>query len=135
MLISNVIKKCKERYDKKECKHCKDCSFGNYCPNNCEVCLDYLHFPAHVPDDAPKRKYDCVHMADFYTCKYSCRYTSELTYAIKKCSDICNIDELRVLSFGCGPCTDLFALDALKEKRELSFNDVQYHGVDYSKDV
>lgn len=135
MLISNVIKKCKERYDKKECKHCKDCSFGNYCPNNCEVCLDYLHFPAHVPDDAPKRKYDCVHMADFYTCKYSCRYTSELMYAIKKCSDICNIDELRVLSFGCGPCTDLFALDALKEKRELSFNDVQYHGVDYSKDV
>ena len=55
MLISNVIKKCKERYDKKECKHCKDCSFGNYCLNNCEVCLDYLHFPAHVPDDAPKR--------------------------------------------------------------------------------
>lgn len=40
-----------------------------------------------------------------------------------------------MLSFGCGPCTDLFALDALKEKRELSFNDVQYHGVDYSKDV
>jgi len=44
MLISNVIKKCKERYDKKECKHCKDCSFGNYCLNNCEVCLDYYTF-------------------------------------------------------------------------------------------
>ena len=60
-----------------------------------------------------ERKYDCVHMADFYTCKYSCRYTSELMYAIQRCVDIQNIDKLKVLSFECGPCTDLFALDAL----------------------
>lgn len=74
-------------------------------------------------------------MADFYTCKYSCRYTSELMYAIQRCVDIQDIDELKVLSFGCGPCTDLFALDALKEKRLISFDNVQYHGVDYSKEV
>ncbi|MBQ8904939.1 MAG: hypothetical protein IJY85_01055 [Ruminococcus sp.] len=49
--------------------------------------------------------------------------------------DIQDIDELKVLSFGCGPCTDLFALDALKEKRLISFDNVQYRGVDYSKEV
>lgn len=74
-------------------------------------------------------------MADFYTCKYSCRYTSELMYAIQRCSGIQNVDELKVLSFGCGPCTDLFALDALKEKKLISFNSIKYRGVDYSKDV
>lgn len=74
-------------------------------------------------------------MADFYTCKYSCRYTSELMYAIQRCSGIQNVNKLKVLSFGCGPCTDLFALDALKEKNLISFNSIKYRGVDYSKDV
>lgn len=38
-------------------------------------------------------------------------------YAIQRCSGIQNVNKLKVLSFGCGPCTDLFALDALKEKK------------------
>ena len=56
-------------------------------------------------------------------------------YAIQRCSGIQNVDELKVLSFGCGPCTDLFALDALKEKKLISFNSIKYRGVDYRKDV
>lgn len=56
-------------------------------------------------------------------------------YAIQRCSGIQNVNKLKVLSFGCGPCTDLFALDALKEKNLISFNSIKYRGVDYSKDV
>lgn len=130
-----ILEKCINRYEKPECEQCEDCSYGEYCPHDCEKCLDYLHNPKHAPQNAPERKYDCVHMADFYTCKYSCRYTSELMYAIQRCSGIQNVDELKVLSFGCGPCTDLFALDALKEKKLISFNSIKYRGVDYSKDV
>lgn len=135
MLIHEILDKCIERYEKPECEQCEDCSYGEYCPHDCEKCLDYLHNPNHAPENAPERKYDCVHMADFYTCKYSCRYTSELIYAIKRCEDIQDIDELKVLSFGCGPCTDLFALDALQEKGLISFDNVEYRGVDYSKEV
>ncbi|MBR2883695.1 MAG: hypothetical protein IKB93_02785 [Clostridia bacterium] len=135
MLIHEILNKCIGRYEKPECEQCEDCSYGECCPHDCEKCLDYLHNPNHAPENAPERKYDCVHMADFYTCKYSCRYTSELMYAIQRCVDIQDIDELKVLSFGCGPCTDLFALDALKEKRLISFDNVQYRGVDYSKEV
>lgn len=135
MLIYEILEKCINRYEKPECEQCEDCSYGEYCPHDCEKCLDYLHNPKHAPQNAPERKYDCVHMADFYTCKYSCRYTSELMYAIQRCSGIQNVDELKVLSFGCGPCTDLFALDALKEKKLISFNSIKYRGVDYSKDV
>jgi len=135
MLIHEILNKCIGRYEKPECEQCEDCSYGECCPHDCEKCLDYLHNPNHAPENAPERKYDCVHMADFYTCKYSCRYTSELMYAIQRCVDIQDIDKLKVLSFGCGPCTDLFALDALKEKRLISFDNIQYRGVDYSKEV
>ena len=135
MLIYEILDKCIERYEKPECEQCEDCSCGEFCPHNCEKCLDYIHNPNHAPENAPERKYDCVHMADFYTCKYSCRYTSELMYAIRSCKDIKDIDELKILSFGCGPCTDLFALDALKEKGLISFDNIQYRGVDYSKEV
>lgn len=135
MLIHKILDKCIKRYEKPECEQCEDCLYGECCPHDCEKCLDYLHNPNHAPTNAPERKYDCVHMADFYTCKYSCRYTSELMYAIQRCKDLRNIKELKILSFGCGPCTDLFALDALKEKGLISFNNIQYRGVDYSEDV
>lgn len=135
MLIHKILYKCIQRYEISKYKQCEDCSYDEYCPHDCEKCLDYLHNPNHAPANAPKRKYDCVQMADFYTCKYSCRYTSELMYAIRRCKDINEIDELKVLSFGCGPCTDLFALDALKEKEQISFNNIQYRGIDYSKEV
>lgn len=135
MLIHEILDKCIDRYKKPECEQCEECSYGYYCPHDCEKCLDYLHNPNHAPTNAPERKYDCIHMADFYTCKYSCRYTSELMYSIQRCKDLRNIKELKILSFGCGPCTDLFALDALKEKGLISFNSIQYRGVDYSEDV
>ena len=74
-------------------------------------------------------------MADFYTCKYSCRYTSELIYAIERLKDLKCIDNLKVLSFGCGPCTDLFAIDYLHKNGELSYDCLEYRGIDYSRDV
>ena len=74
-------------------------------------------------------------MADFYTCKYSCRYASEIMYAIERCVDLHKLQELRVLSFGCGPCTDLFAIDELHKRKVLSYEKLKYRGVDYSKNV
>ena len=70
-----------------------------------------------------------------YTCKYSCRYASEVAYTIKRCKDLRNVEELKVLSFGCGPCTDLFAIDYLYSQGILNYKKLKYRGVDYSKNV
>ena len=74
-------------------------------------------------------------MADYYTCIYSCRYASEIIYALRQCRDIKELKTLKVLSFGCGPCTDLFAIDYLHNQRELQYDNLEYRGIDYCEDV
>ncbi|MBQ2963067.1 MAG: hypothetical protein IJE14_00270 [Clostridia bacterium] len=133
-MLETILSGCDARYET-DCEQCEDCSYGEYCPHDCEKCLDFIHNPSHSEPGSPKRKYDCAHMADFYTCKYSCRYASEIMYAIERCVDLHNLQKLRVLSFGCGPCTDLFAIDALHKKQVLCYKQLEYRGVDYSKRV
>ena len=133
-MLNAILSACNNRYER-PCEQCEDCSYGEYCPHDCEKCLDYIHNPNHAKSGAPDRKYDCTHMADFYTCKYSCRYTSEIMYAVERCRDLHNLQKMKVLSFGCGPCTDLFAIDELRKRNILSYNRLEYRGVDYSKNV
>lgn len=134
-MINYILGRCDQRYRNHVCGQCDECSFGNYCPHNCESCLDFIHNPSHAPGGAPRRKYDCVNMADFYTCKYSCRYTSELIYAIERCNDLKNLRHLKVMSVGCGPCTDLFAIDYLHSVGILNYETLEYRGIDYSEEV
>ena len=49
--------------------------------------------------------------------------------------DLQSLDNFKVLSFGCGPCTDLFAIDYLHTQGIISFNKLEYRGIDYCKDV
>lgn len=134
-MLETILSKCDERNDRHGCEQCADCSYDTYCPHDCEKCLDYIHNPSHAPDGAPERKYDCTHMANVYTCKYSCRYASEIVYAVERLKDLSNLTDLKVLSFGCGPCTDLFAIDYLRSLGILSYQNLEYRGVDYSEDV
>ena len=133
-MIQAILTKCDQRFDN-NCAGCIDCTYGEYCPHDCEKCLDYIHYPRHAPEGAPQRKYDCAHMADVYTCKYACRYTSEIIYALKRFKDLKSQKHIKVLSFGCGPCTDLFALDFLKKEKIMYYQNIEYRGIDYSKDV
>lgn len=135
MMLETILKECDKRYEEPIDEQCVDCSYGDHCPHDCEKCLDFIHNPSHAPDGAPKRKYDCTHMADFYTCKYSCRYTSEIIYALERFKDLPTVKDLKVLSFGCGPCTDLFAIDYLHTQGVLPYETLEYRGVDYSENV
>lgn len=134
-MLETILSRCDQRYESPAHEQCLNCSYGAFCPHDCEKCLDFIHNPNHAPNGAPQRKYDCTHMADYYTCKYSCRYTSELIYAFGRLKDIREAKELKVLSFGCGPCTDLFAIDYLHTHGVLSYESLEYRGVDYSRDV
>ena len=71
-------------------------------------------------------------MADYYICKFACRYTSEMIYALEILKDLRNRD-IKVLSFGCGPCTDLLAIDYLQSRGAL--NTVEYRGIDYEAEM
>jgi hypothetical protein len=135
-MIERLLSVCNQRYqDTNSSDCCDDCTYKDYCPHDCEKCLAYIHTPNRAPAGAPNRKYDCGRMADFYVCKYSCRYTSEMIYALRRLKDLSNKTTIKVLSFGCGPCTDLLALEYLRTQREYDFTNLEYRGVDYSKDV
>lgn len=129
-MLKELIGICDERYRDGNCQHC---NYSEHCPNHdCSVCLHYIHTPCEAP--AP-RKYDCTRMADYYVCKYTYKYTSELIYAFERLKDISNKRKLKVMSIGCGPCTDLLALDYLKKHKKYSFENLELRGIDYSQDV
>ena len=129
MLIDTIVDFCDTAY---KADDCCNCSYGDNCPKRCDTCLHYIHTPTAVP--AP-RQYDCPNMANFYTCKYSHKYTSELIYALQQLRELHIKKHLNVMSIGCGPCTDLFALDYLKEQNEFSFDSIKYRGIDNAKGV
>jgi len=138
-MVETLLNSCKVRFiDKRHGKKCSNCTYEGYCPNaysECEQCLKLIHYPSLVSDDAPPRSYNCRHMIDYYLCKYGSRYISELIYAFGYLKDLKKLKTIKVLSFGCGPCTDLLALDFLRQSGEYNYSSLEYHGVDYNKVV
>lgn len=111
---------------------CKKCN-NTKCTSDCGTCLYYMHRPEEAKKKGiPDRKYDCPNMADYYVCKYACRFTSEMIYALRRLVDIRD-KNIKVLSFGCGPCTDLFAIDYLQ--RQAILKSVDYRGIDYEANM
>ncbi len=138
MMIDKLISSCDERFRHERSHSCNNCTYSGFCPRDikkCGKCLELVHFPGRVAAGAPPRQYDCTHMADFYVCRYAYRYVSELIYAFRVLRDVENLNRLKVLSFGCGPCTDLLALDYLRQSGNYAFQSIEYRGVDYNKDV
>ena len=128
-MIFQVVASCHNRYSKSKCWFC---SYKKNCPHDCGRCLHYIHTPSAAP--AP-RKYDCGHMMDYYVCRYAHKYTSELCYAFRKLKDVRDKKSIKVLSIGCGPCTDLLALDLLRKREEYAFETLEYRGIDINTGI
>ena len=123
-MLKQLVQMSDQRFRKSKCWLC---SYKKHCPHDCGKCLHYIHTPNAAP--AP-RKYDCGKMCDYYVCKYSHKYMSELYYAFYGLRDLKNAESLKVLSIGCGPCTDLLALDLLRNEGIYNFNSLEYRGVE-----
>lgn len=128
-MLAKLVQLCHNRYSKSKCF---SCSYQEHCPRDCSLCLHYIHSPQYAP--AP-RKYDCGRMSDFYVCKYAHKYTSEMYRALRACNRLRKKDKLNVLSIGCGPCTDLLALDLLKSNEEFVFSKLEYKGIELDPSI
>ena len=47
-MLQTILTECDKRQENK-CTQCTDCKFGEFCPHDCEKCLEYIHFPKRVP--------------------------------------------------------------------------------------
>lgn len=128
MLLYDLIENCSYRDEyQNEHEQCEGCSYGECCPRDCQDCLQYVHYPQKAP--AP-RKYDCVHMADCYYCKYAYKYASEMVYGLSCFAEIRDKKKLKIMSVGCGPCTELAAVDYLRNEGVLNYDQLDYRGID-----
>lgn len=128
-LIDDILREAEKRYENKAAK-CIRCSYQG-CNNDCGNCLDLCHFPDHAKaQKVPLREYNCTNMADFYVCKYSYKYASEIIYALQEMEKQIQSQTVNFISLGCGPCTDLFALDSIEQRSLIPIKNYSYIGID-----
>lgn len=107
MLIYDLVSFCDEEYKNSDCFPCtaKTICKGN-CGQHCKECLDDIHYHEHQYRD----EYDCERLLDYYVCRYSYKYCSEMIYALRQ-KDLLRYPYFHILSLGCGGAPDLMALN------------------------
>lgn len=113
MLIDEMVAFCHRELMN---KHCSGCSNDDLCRHNCKNCLDDLHFHRNkIRDD-----YSCEYLLDYYICRYSYKYCSEMMYALEDV-DFSGYPYFHILSLGCGGAADLMAFDCLQLDKPISY--------------
>lgn len=77
-----------------------------YVVEHCKECLDDIHYHEHQYRD----EYDCERLLDYYVCRYSYKYCSEMIYALRQ-KDLSSYPYFHILSLGCGGAPDLMAFE------------------------
>ena len=50
MLLYELVEKCNYRNGGEGVhEQCEDCTYGKFCPHDCKVCLEYIHYPQRAP--------------------------------------------------------------------------------------
>lgn len=120
MLIDKIIKFCDEEYRGNDCSNCGTCGKEKFCNNDCTECLDDLHYHRNIIRSA----YDCEHLLDFYVCRYTHKYCSEIIYALESL-DLSRYPYFNILSLGCGGAPGLMAFDYMNYSQGI-----KYRGID-----
>lgn len=121
MLIDELVSFCDEEYQNSECFPCSaKVMCERECGYNCKDCLDDIHFHHHTYRD----EYNCERLLDYYICRYSYKYCSEMIYALRQL-DLAQYPYFHILSLGCGGAPDLMAFEYMDYEQQIS-----YYGVD-----
>lgn len=93
---------------------------------SCSDCLKEIHF-----DKGSGRKYDCVNMCHWYVCRDIYRYVTEMAWLLhdKGLGLRTRTSPLHICSIGCGPCSELIAIEEYRKRYGLTFN-YTYTGFD-----
>lgn len=111
---------------------------ANYTPNakslpchedssmSCMDCLKEIHF-----NRGTDRKYDCINMCHYYVCQDIYRYVTEMAWLLhdKTLGLRIRTAPLNICSIGCGPCSELIAIEEYRKGHELTF-EYNYTGFD-----
>lgn len=103
MLIDKIVDFCDNEYSSFICTGCHNHSL---CQQDCKNCLDDLHFHKN----RIRTDYSCQHLLDYYVCRYSYKYCSEIIYALD-CVNLNRYPYFHILSLGCGGAPDLMAFE------------------------
>lgn len=123
MLIDEIVDFCNNEW---QTKHCLNCNCIKTCKRNCKNCLDDLHFHKNMI----RKDYDCEHLLDYYVCRYSYKYCSEIIYALNKV-DLTRYTFFNILSIGCGGAPDLMAFEEMRPSWDTT--KIFYKGYDINR--
>lgn len=132
MLIDELLNFCDVQY-KQNCSnekhgHCgTNCSHPLQCPLSCETCLEQVHFPSKFSNG--RIEYTCSNLLNYYVCKYSFKYASEIEYAFNTINQMPFYPQYNILSLGCGASPDLMALEQYLIKNNI-YKSIHYWGID-----
>lgn len=123
--LDSLLNWCDAEYSNGQ--HCKcgvACTNCNYCQGvqaDCYTCIQRVH--SYKNDTV---HYNCNKMVLYYTLKHSYRFGAELFFELNRLrSVIAHWNEIKIMSIGCGPCSELFG--ALLFWRNLGKNNADFH--------
>jgi len=95
----------------------------------CENCLKEIHFRKDST-----RQYDCKNMCYWYVCQDIYRYASEMAWLLhdKELGLRTRNSPLNICSIGCGPCSELIAIEEYRHRYGLTF-EYSYIGFDINQ--
>ena len=128
MLINELTIYCDKNYMSScagSCMRYNQCNHAIMCSGGCSNCLHEIHFPEKYSD---RCDYDCVKLIDFYVCRYTHKYASEILYLIERSRILNDMRTYKILSLGCGGCSDLIAFDTFAADKNIA-----YIGIDINK--
>lgn len=126
--FQNYIRDCIRNYSPCETGKCVDENCNCHCreKKSCTDCLsDMFNNEEHA-----NRLYKCTPITFSYAIRYTNRYASEI-YIVLRCklvnNSFQNTNKLNVSSIGCGPATELVALEKFSREQNKQVN---YYGYD-----
>ncbi|MDO4588191.1 MAG: hypothetical protein Q4C95_13025 [Planctomycetia bacterium] len=81
--------------------------------------MDAIHYP-NKPQQSIRRDYHCEKLLDYYILKYSCKYSSEIQYALDQIDLQC-YPHFQIVSLGCGGVPDLMAIEEKSGNKPISY--------------
>lgn len=113
MLIDDVVNFCNKEY---QTHNCSECGNQMLCIHDCKNCLDDLHYHRNKL----RTDYSCEHLLDYYMCRYSYKYCSEIIHALENI-DLSKYPYFNIVSLGCGGSPDLMAFDYMKLPQQITY--------------